>query len=79
MLSTMNRVHCDWRNCLGEKRVENLRRICEEGPAPERFDSHPVLARWTEKCATQRRPNVRPSGPTASGSNSKTNTKRPES
>ena len=54
MFSTMNHVHSDWRNCLGEKRVENLR-IWEEGPAPERFDSHPVLARWTEKCATQRR------------------------
>ena len=36
--------------------VESLLRICEEGPGPERFDSHPVLARWTEKWATQRRP-----------------------
>ena len=50
---TMKRVHSDWRNCLGEKRVENLLRICEEGPAPEKFDSQPVLERWTEKCATQ--------------------------
>ena len=24
MFSTMNRVHTNWRNCLGEKRVENL-------------------------------------------------------
>ena len=35
MFSTMKRVHSDWRNCLGEKRVENLLRICKEGPAPE--------------------------------------------
>jgi hypothetical protein len=77
MFSTMNRIHSDWRNCLGEKRVENLLRIWEEGPAPEKFDAQPVLARWTEKCATQRRPNVRPSGPRASGS--KTKRKLPES
>jgi hypothetical protein len=44
MFSTMTRVHSDWRNCLGEKRVENLLRICEEGPAPEKFYSQPVLA-----------------------------------
>ena len=75
----MKRVHNDWRNCLGKKRVENLLRICEEGPAPEKFYSQPVLARWTEKCATQRRPNVKPSGPRASSSNSKTKRKLPES
>lgn len=28
MLSTMNYVHTVWRNGLGEKRVENLLRIC---------------------------------------------------
>ena len=28
MFSTMTCVHSDWRNCLGEKRVENLLRIC---------------------------------------------------
>ena len=77
MFSTMNHIHSDWRNCLGEKRVENLLRIWEEGPAPGKFDAQPVLARWSEKCATQRRPNVRPSGLRASGS--KTKRKLPES
>ena len=38
-----------------------------------------MLARWTEKCATQRRPNTKPSGPRASGSNSKTKRKLSES
>ncbi len=79
MFSTMNRVHSDWRNCLGEKRVENLLRICEEGPSPENFDSQQALARWTDKCATQRRPNVMPSGPRTSGLATTTKRKLPES
>lgn len=66
MFSKMNHVHTDWRNCLGEKRVENLLRICKEGPDPDEFDSRPALARWTAKCATQQRPNVKPSGSRAS-------------
>lgn len=54
MFSTMNRVHTDWRNCLGEKRVENLLRIWEEGTTADRFDPQPAVARWSAKCATQK-------------------------
>ena len=54
-------------------------RICEEGPAPENFDSQPVLERWTDKCATQRRLNIMPSGPRASGLATATKRKLPES
>ena len=63
MFSAMNRVHTDWRNCLGEKRVENLLRIYEEGSAIEQYDPKAALSRWLTKCATQRRPSVQPSGP----------------
>lgn len=76
MFSAMNRVHTDWRNCLGEKRVENLLRILEDGSTVEQFDPKPALSRWCNKCATQRRPSVEPSGPrkepTASGSKKRT-------
>jgi len=70
MFSTMNRVHTDWRNCLGEKKVENLLRICEEGTTSDKFDPQPALHRWNAKCATQRRPYVRPSGSHANSSHS---------
>ena len=78
MFSTMNRVHTDWRNCLGEKRVENLLRICEEGTIADKFDPQPAVARWSAKCATQRRPYVKPSGSHASHSAAKKR-KLPES
>ena len=68
MFSTMNRVHTDWRNCLGEKRVENLLRVWEEGTTADKFDPQPAVARWSAKCATQRRPNVMPSGSRAKAS-----------
>ena len=38
MFSTTNRVHTDWRNCSGEKRVENLLRVWEEGTTADKFD-----------------------------------------
>ena len=68
MFSTMNRVHTDWRNCLGEKRVENLLRVWEEGTTADKFDPQPAVTRWSAKCATQRRPNVMPSGSRAKAS-----------
>ena len=62
MFSMMTCVHTDWRNCLGEKRVENLLRLWEEGTTADKFDPQPAVARWSAKCATQRRRNVMPSG-----------------
>ena len=68
MFSMMNRVHTDWRNCLGEKRVENLLRVWEEGTTADKVDPQPAVARWSEKCATQRRPNFMASGSHAKAS-----------
>ena len=68
MFSTMNRMHTDWRNCLGEKRVENLLRVWEEGTTADKFDPQPAVGRWSAKCAAQRRPNVMPSGSRAKAS-----------
>lgn len=66
MFSAMNRVHNDWRNNLGEKRVEHLLRIIADGPEPEDFESEASFARWDAK--RDRRPNVPPSGPRATTS-----------
>ena len=51
---------------------------CEEGATADNFDPQPAVARWSAKCATQRRPYVKPSGSHASHSAAKKR-KLPES
>ena len=57
MFSAMSRVHTDWRNGLGEKRVENLLRVMQEGPEEiSLFDPTFAIQKWNAKRI--RRPNV---------------------
>ena len=45
-----------------------MRTYWEEGTTADKFDPQPAVARWSAKCATQRRPNVIPSGSRAKAS-----------
>ena len=46
MLSQMNRVTADFRNRLGQKRLETLLQIGEEGPEIKDFDPDCYISMW---------------------------------
>ena len=44
--SLLKRIKTDTRCSLGTERVENIMRICQEGPPLNEFDATPVVKRW---------------------------------
>ena len=44
----MNRVKSDWRNRLGEARLECALRISEDGPDLNKFNPDPPISVWLE-------------------------------
>lgn len=69
--SYIKRFLGDWRLSLKLATLEDLLRICTEGPAPEEFDPEPAVQRWwaekTRRCR-HRKPHRTAPGPT-DGSN----------
>ena len=51
VFSHMNRIRTNWQNKLGQKGLDNLMIISEEGPSVEDFNSdHTVYAWCSKKC-----------------------------
>ena len=48
MFSRMNRVKIDFRNWLGQKRLETLLQIGEEGPEIKDFDPDCYISMWCQ-------------------------------
>ena len=46
MFSRLNRVKTDYRNCLGQERLEHLLQIGGEGPKIEEFDADAFMGFW---------------------------------
>ena len=47
--SHMNRIKIDWQNRLGQKRIDNLMIISEEGPSAEDFNPDHANNAWYGK------------------------------
>ena len=68
--SSIKRILGDWRLKLKTSTIEDLLRICTEGPEPARFCPESAVLRWWSSGRFSRRPNMQSRSPTAETSDS---------